>query len=159
MEKEPDLSTIGASRICLQEMDDKQDYDRVVVQVKSIKVCESESVGDGKKKQDVEVADTSGVTTVVLWGTDIDKLDEGISYQLNRFRIRSFKGKNQLSMPPCGASIHVIDDIGAVAQCSDGDKDDKVETLVAAAVIGVFQLESFYSCMFCKKGMIEQHDG
>ena len=42
-----DLSTIGTSRLCLQEMDDDEDYDRVVVQVKSVKVCESETVGLG----------------------------------------------------------------------------------------------------------------
>ena len=85
--------------ICLREIQDKEDYDQVVVWVKSIKVCESEIVGDGKK-QDVEVADASGITTVILWELDVDKLEGGISYQ---FRIWSFKGKNHLSMLACGA--------------------------------------------------------
>ena len=43
------------------------------------------------KKHDIEVVDISGVTTVVLSETDVDKLEEWISYQFNRFRIRSFK--------------------------------------------------------------------
>ena len=72
-------------------------------------------MGDGKKKQEVEVADGSDVGNMVLWEGDIGKLEDGVSYQLNRFKVRSFKGKNFLSMPPCGTSIHMIEDIGAVA--------------------------------------------
>ena len=44
----------------------------------------------------MQVVDASGDTTVVLWETDVDELEEGISYQLNKFMIRSFKGKNHL---------------------------------------------------------------
>lgn len=33
-----DLSTIGASRLCLRGMDDEEDYNRVFVQVKLVKV-------------------------------------------------------------------------------------------------------------------------
>ena len=136
-----DLSTIGAAMICLQEIQDhKEDYNRVVVRVKSVKVCETETVGDGKKKRDVEMADASDVTTVVLWETDVDKLEEGISYQLNMLRMRSFKGKNHFSVLPCGAFIHIIDDIGPVAHDDDNDDDDKVETLVAATVMGMTQI-------------------
>lgn len=58
-----------------------------------------------------------------------------------------FKGKNFLSMPLCGGSIQMIEDIGAVAQGDSNDNND-VETLVAARVMGVHQFESFYSCFF-----------
>ena len=51
----------------------------------------------------------------------------------------------------------MIEDIGAVAQGDPNDND--VEMLVAARVMGVHQSESFYSCFFCKKGVIEKHDG
>ena len=152
-----DIATVGADVICIKELQEKEDGDRVIVQVKVIKVREEETVGDGKKKQEVEVADGSDVGNVVLWEGDIGKLEDGVSYQLNRFKVRSFRGKNFLSMPPCGASILMIEDIGAVAQ---GDpNDDDLETLVAARVLGVHQFESFYSCFFCKKGVIEKHDG
>ena len=67
------------------------------MQVKVVKVCEEETVGDGKKKQDVEVEDGSDVGNVVLWEGDIGKLEDGVSYQLNRFKVRSFKGKNSLN--------------------------------------------------------------
>ena len=43
----------------LREIQDREYYDWVVVRVKSIKVCESETIGDGKK-QNVEVADAGG---------------------------------------------------------------------------------------------------
>ena len=43
----------------------------------------------GKRKQDVEVADESKVSNVVLWEEDINKLEDGALYQLNRFKVRS----------------------------------------------------------------------
>ena len=52
-----------------------------------MKVREEETVGDGKKKQEVEVADGSDVGNVVLWEGDIGKLEDGVSYQLNRFKV------------------------------------------------------------------------
>ena len=153
-----DITTIGADVICLKQLQDKEDCDRVIVRVKVVKVREEETVGDGKRKQDVEVADESDIGNVVLWEGDVGKLEDSVSYQLNRFKVRSFKGKNFLSMPPCGGSIQMIEDIGAVAQGDANDNND-VEMLVAARVMGVHQFESFYSCLFCKKGIIEKHDG
>ena len=41
----------------------------------------------------MEVADGNDVGNVVLWEGDIRKL-EGVLYQLNRFKVQSFIGKN-----------------------------------------------------------------
>ena len=65
-------------------------------------------MGDGKKKQEVEVADGSDVGNVVLWEGDIGKLEDGVSYPLNRFKIRSFKGK-KLSFNATMWNIHSHD--------------------------------------------------
>lgn len=73
-----------------KQLQDKENCDRVIVQVKVVKVHEEETVGDGKRKQDVKVADGSDVGNVVLWEGDIGKLEDGVSYQLNRFKVRSF---------------------------------------------------------------------
>ena len=81
---------------------------------------------------------------------DIGTLENGVSYQLNRFKVRSFKGKNFPLMPPCGGSIQMIEDIGAVAQGDSNDNND-LEMLVAARVMGIHQFESFYSYFFTKR--------
>ena len=52
-----DIATIGADLICPKQLQDKEDSDRVIVQIKVVKVHEEETMGDGKRKQDVEVAD------------------------------------------------------------------------------------------------------
>ena len=89
-----DIATVGADVICLKESQHKEDCNRVIVQVKVMKVREEETVDDGKTKQEVEVADESDVGNVVLWEGDIGNLEDGVSYQLNRFKVRFFKGKN-----------------------------------------------------------------
>ena len=43
-----------------------------------MKVREEETLSDGKKKQEVEVADESDVDNVVLWEGDTGKLEDGV---------------------------------------------------------------------------------
>ena len=85
--------------------------------------------------------------------TLINTFKPGASYQLNRFSVRSYRGKEHLSFPPTGASYQEIEDIGEVMDESDDlDSDD---TLIEdVQVIGVYQLERVYLCN-CKKGIVE----
>ena len=57
-----DIATVEADLICLKQLQDKEDSDRVIVQIKVVKLHEEETMGDGKRKQDVEVADESEVS-------------------------------------------------------------------------------------------------
>lgn len=75
------------------------------------KVNEPHTVGGGKQKQEVFVCDSTGSATLTLWEDDINMLIEGKSYQMNRLVVRSFLGKNHLSMPPSGATIEEINDL------------------------------------------------
>ena len=157
-----DLQTVGSHFICVSEIEGKkelQEYDRITVCVKVTAVGDSETVGVGKMKQVVVIADKSGTATLTVWETDVGKLAVGSSYQLNRFTLRVFQGKRHLSWPPGGASISEIEDIGEVVEGECGVVDGKSEKLDGAVVIGVHELDVYYMCMFCKKGSVEVKGG
>ena len=115
------------------------------------KVGEPRSVDTGKMKQDVLLCNTTGTATLSLWEDDIHKLVEGQSYQMDRLMVRSFQGKNHLSMPPSGATIEEIDDLQGVKTPSTASVTDEIECLSNVTVTGVQQLESVRTCISCKK--------
>ncbi len=54
---------------------------------------QSERIQDcvhGKVKQELTVADTTECTILTLWEENIDSLEEGKSYQLNRFQVHTY---------------------------------------------------------------------
>lgn len=80
------------------------------------------------------MCDSTGSATLTLWGDDINMLIEGKSYQMNRLVVRSFLGKNHLSMPPSGATIEEIDDlenvIPTISCITEGEDDSEYLTNV-----------------------------
>ena len=74
-------------------------------------------------------------------GKDVGSLKLGESYQFNQVVVRSFKGKTNLSIPPCGASIQPINDLTDVSKTEDSDDHEADDILIGAKVIGVHQLE------------------
>lgn len=74
-------------------------YKRVSVNIKVLKVFPPQHVGlDGKRKQDVSVADHTDKSTVVLWEENVNTLKHGQSYNLN-FLVKEFQGEKHLSIP------------------------------------------------------------
>ena len=153
-----DVNTIGSVFVSLAQISELNEFDRVTTKVKVTNVSETNVVGGGKKKkQEVTVGDKTGNARVTVWESDIGKLAVGFSYQLNRFVVRIFMGRKYLSWPPNGASTYAIDDIGDVDETLlDGET---TETLVAAKVVGVYDMEKYYACIFCKKGNVNVNAG
>ena len=148
-----DINTVGSMFVSLIELNDLKEFDRATTKVKVTNVGKSDVVGGGKKmKQEVTVGDKTGYARVTLWESDVGKLGLGYCYQLNRFVVRIFMGRKYLSWPPNGASVYAIDDIGDVDETSLDE--EKTEILVAAKVVGVYDMEKFYACIFCKKGNV-----
>ena len=56
----------------------------------------------------------------------------GHSYQLNRVQVQSFRGRQYLSFPPIGASVHIIEDIGEVMEDSLLEDDSPSNEFVKA---------------------------
>ena len=148
------MNTVGSTLISLSEVKDKNEFDQITARVKVTKVGESDVVGGGKRKQEITVDDTSENAKVTLWEGDIGKLVLGSCY---RFVVQASMGRKHLSWPPNGGPVYVIDHIGNVVHDTVGD--EKIETLVAANVIGVHEVDTYYVCIFCKKGNVDAKEG
>ena len=110
-----------------------------------IKIHDVQTVSTGKIKQDVIIADDTGSCVLTLWEDNIDKLEEQVSYQLNRFQVHRFQGKSEIIYPQYGSSVNVIPDL----------KDVSVElpsqftytNLTKCTIEGVQQLTTIYTCV------------
>ena len=119
----------------------------------ALKLDEPKVVGGGKTKQDVTIADVNTSVILTTWEGDVGKLQSGQLYKFNRLVVRTFRRKVSLSLPPSGASIEPISDIGNVVEDSI-EMDVNLDMLLEAKVIGVYQLETIYTCFNCKKGKV-----
>ena len=79
-----DFDTLGSKCFLLSKLPSKQEYDRVTVKVKMIDMRDPEKVGKNLRKQDVSISDATGVATLTLWESDINKVELEESYQMNR---------------------------------------------------------------------------
>ena len=65
-------------------------------------------VKGGKKKEDVVVAESSGVARILLWEEDIGCLEANKSYLLAGMVVRSFGGEVYLSMSRKGLCCEAV---------------------------------------------------
>ena len=146
--KKFDISTFyfsdeGPAEISVAQLESFNDYDRVTVNIKVMTTINPTEVSGGKTKQEVTVADSSGVCIVTLWEQNIGKLEKNQSYTLKSFLVRDFCGKS-LTMAREGSDIRPIPDIGEVTQ---DDAGRKLQTIRNATIIGVLQLDTYRSCL------------
>ena len=142
-----DFKTVGSPLIPLSQM---EEYDRVTVRAKVIKVNEPQPVGTGKLKQDVIIADATAKSSVTLWESNVNAMQPQNLYQLNRVLVRIFMGKHHLSIPTAGSTIEEISDVENTAIDTDGSEDEE-EILESVTIVGVQNLQTVFMCMNCKK--------
>lgn len=148
--KVSDPKTVGSALVKLNQLDTLQEYDLVTVKVTVLKVHNPQTVGTGKTKQDVLIADDTAKSSITLWESHVNSLKEHKSYQLNKMVVRSYLGKYHLSRPQTGSSVEDVTDIEDIVQ--DSDTDDE-EQLIATSVLAVQQLEKLYTCINCKRNV------
>ena len=147
-----DSATVPSS-ITISELASTQNFQHVSLQVKVVEAKEPTYVGeDHKHKQDLIVADSTGLTKLALWEKDVGTMQKQHSYSLVNVIVREYKSKKYLSKPKDGAVITTIDDIGDVQESdSETDEPQPHETRLSNVwIIGVPQLDSYKSCLMCK---------
>ena len=77
----------------VNKLGEVKNYQAVSVVVKIMRVDDEEKLTNGKCKQDVIVADSTGSVTCVLWEGDIGMMEEKRSYRLQNVCVNSFRGK------------------------------------------------------------------
>lgn len=150
-----DISTFGSEKISIRDVPMQHDNNRVTVSVNIIKIDEPKTVGNNKLKQDITIADETGMTTLTLWDDNINKLQAGSSYQLSRLIVCTFRGKTSLKLPTTGATIKAIDHIEVNHTIEDVPDEILENNLPEARVVGIQLLENVMTCICCKKGLVE----
>jgi len=74
----------------LEELQNKEEYERVCVQVKVLEVMDPTTVSSGKKVRDVTMANSTAFARCTLWKADIGQLEKRKNYDLKTFLIREF---------------------------------------------------------------------
>ncbi len=148
----------------LSELGNLDQFQRVTVAVKAIRVDKAIEVTGGKKKQDVVVGDGSGTARATIWEDEIGKIEEGKSYRLCGMLVREYLRTRFLSTSREKSRIEEIDDIGAVKEkkevAEEGSQSDMLPTHVKRArIVGVLDLEAYRVCMKCKgKVVVDEED-
>lgn len=88
-----EVATVGSDTIFLSSLPNKKDFDKVTVRIKVVRIGNPESVGRNKTKQDISISDATANACLTIWEQDIGKFQIGLSYQLNHFNVRSYRGK------------------------------------------------------------------
>lgn len=138
-----DLDNAGSRSIRISEIVEMKIHDHVSVKIKVLKVKQPDVVTNGKRKQDVVIADASGST---LWEDDIGSLIDGKSYQLSKVLVQTFKERHYLSFPST-AKVSVIEDVDVNCDVIHEPPDSTSEVLVEVA--SVENLTTQYLCVMC----------
>ncbi len=130
----------GYVDMCIVNLSEFNIDDRVTASVAILRVKEPESVGNGKLKQEVVIADQTAKATLILWESDVNKLKVNESYKLSRLQVNVFGGNHELQLARSGCTVEAIDpiDTGDVMCDTDATADN---VLVSAVIIGVQNLE------------------
>jgi len=147
------IDNIGATPVSLSQLHDLPEFTKVNVTVKVISIKDPEKTGKNLRKQEVTIADNCVLT---LWENHIDSLSLGENYQITKLTLRLFNGDRTLSMPRVGSKVEQIEDIGEVNEYT---VDPFADTVEAASIIGVKDLQVFKACLFCNGKMEEDGDG
>ena len=108
--------------ITLDTLADMEVWQKVTVNIKVVEVREEFQVND-KIKQDVNIADQTGVAKICLWEERVSCIKEHKSYCLKNLVVREFQSTKYFSMLKEGTDISLIDVIGTVAQQTNSEEE------------------------------------
>lgn len=84
------------------------------------------------------LSDSTGTGRLTLWQTDINRLEDGKSYECKDLLVNSFNNVNYLSPPKSGFTVTPIDDIGVVEDApvnEDGSNELKNCTVALVSTV------------------------
>ena len=164
-DKEFDASAIPNAKygetISLDQLPDLEQFQRVSVTIKALRVDDPQQIPTGKMKQDIIIGDSTGTTRLTLWEEEIGSMDEDSSYQLKGVTVRHFRGKRFLSTSKGISCIIKADDIGSVDEQEEEDydiSDSTTSTVKNAQIVGVLDMQTYSSCVKCGSKVIPDED-
>ena len=74
-----------------------KDYTKLTVEVKVVGVEHPTEIGEGRKKQDIFVADKTYQSRMTIWEDNIGKVEKGKSYRFCGILVREFRGEKYIT--------------------------------------------------------------
>ena len=140
------IAVLMNEKITLDSLGTKNEYDKVTVSAKVIRIDEPTQVSGNLTKQDLIIADATAAAKITLWEDRVDTIDEGDSYEFKNVNVRSFKQEKYLSVSKKATTITLIPDLENVAEDDVPDNSITInDTRVVAAT-----LNSYSTCIACK---------
>ena len=145
-----EFNNTEATRITLDQVEQKRAYTITNIDVKVISCGEPLTLGT-RQKQEVKVSDGTGSAVVQLWEENIGLLEEGRSYQLTNFRIIEYENvKYIIAMCWEGSEATLIEDLeGVVTSVDPAVTKAECTILKQPKIAAVFKLETFFKCLQC----------
>lgn len=122
--------------------------DTVTTSVKVISLRTTNYSYRQEKKQEIEVADITGVGKLTLWEKDVSPLEKQHSYHLVNFGVRDFMSKKYLVKTKNDSEIEKILDIGEVML--PGNDLQVLQSICNAKIIAEQKLDNHKTCFRCK---------
>ena len=136
--------------ITIEHVEELPIFKKISITAKAVLVSDQEQVYNGKVKQDVKLADTTGSICLVLWESDVGKLQQGISYCFSGLVVRN---KNYISMHQ-DVTYEIVDDLNDI-ESDDDTADPEKKQFEHASVVAVVQLDINRACLSCKRKVDE----
>ena len=141
----------SSTSISVTELSQMQQFQKVNLEIRVIKVYPPVTLVGGKQKQEVVIADSTGTSKLTLWEDDVDSLKENLCYALQQVIVRQFKDSPKyLSKTKSGSSIEEINDIGVCCTQDLEDTQNQNNELVNTSVVAVLQFGAYRECLNCK---------
>ena len=132
----------------IDQIQNKPTYDKINVTTKVITTFDPVKVSLAHTKQDIIIADATGVIKPTSWNEDINKLEDGESYKFPKLQIKSFRNTQFLSTTREGFQVTKIPDIGNVANTTPEIDYGRIEQ---AKIVGVNDINKMVMCVKCTK--------
>ena len=94
---------------------------------------------------------------LILWGDNVNTLEENKTYLMHRVQVHVFSCKYQLQLPRSGFTIEPLEEDLNIHLSEESDKDEGDNIVSNMIIIGVQNFEIIYTCIACKTN-IEQTD-
>ena len=147
-------------------------FQQVTVKAKVQQVYQPKTVGNGKRKQDVILADATGCTQLTLWQEDIDRLATGNSYKLSGVVVRCFNDRFYISVPKRESTIEEIEALESVYTCDqyadylvdsalsrETSVSEQKTEIFTAEILAVHSLVTYLACLHCSAKIHPTEDG
>ena len=109
----------------------------------------SYSIHGQKTKQDLVVADKSGVITMTLWEQEVNLFEVGKFYEFRKMMVRVYDHMTSISYPKEGASFTLIDNLDDVVDHYDEHTLESGLDHTNIEIGGVASLCKYNTCIKC----------